>query len=224
MSRKMLITLIVVMVLVLLGLIIVQTKMIKTASDIREEQFNTLIKNALANVSFRLNQYEENVARQSASHNRLPNINSPGGDLFPRGNGEGNLVQYGIRGMSYSDENGTVSSYEEMFQFNIQDTTGVNDTDSLPNDFSGINQLLQFGSEQRRQRRDQFLNNMDWINYKIFLEERPIRERIDSAYLNNILAVTIAETGIGLDYKYAIKNANLGKEKIILGMAKYFLA
>ena len=42
----MLITLIVLMVFVLTGLILVQTKMIKTASDIREEQFNQLVKNA----------------------------------------------------------------------------------------------------------------------------------------------------------------------------------
>ena len=47
----MLITLIVVMVFVLSGLILVQTKMIKTASDIREEQFKQLVRNVLLRVA-----------------------------------------------------------------------------------------------------------------------------------------------------------------------------
>jgi len=51
MSRKMLITLIVVMVLVLSGLIFVQTKLIKTASDIREFQVKQLVKNAQQRVA-----------------------------------------------------------------------------------------------------------------------------------------------------------------------------
>ena len=58
MSRKMLITLIVLMVFVLTGLILVQTKMIKTASDIREEQFNQLVKNALVRIAGQLDNYE----------------------------------------------------------------------------------------------------------------------------------------------------------------------
>ncbi len=216
MSRKMLITLIVIMILVLSGLIIVQTKMIKTAFDIREEQFNTLIKNALASVAYRLNQYEENDARRSAMLNRLPRAKSPVGNLFPRSSGEGGSVQFGLR---YSNDGG-ISSYEESFQLNFQDTIDLSDDDTLADDVSGINELLQLGMDQKNQR-EQFLNDMEWSNYKFYLEERPIKERIDSLYLNNVLAEAIKETGVGLDYKYAVKNANLGKEKIILGSSDY---
>ena len=54
----MLITLIVLMVFVSTGLILVQSKMIKTASDIREEQFNQLVKNALVRIAGQLDNYE----------------------------------------------------------------------------------------------------------------------------------------------------------------------
>ncbi len=217
MSRKMLITLIVVMVFVLSGLIIVQTKMIKTASDIREEQFNTLIKNALANVSYRLNQDEEREARNSALQNRLSNASSAIGNIFPRNDGGVSSIQYGL---SYSDD-GVVSYYQDEFQLNFQDTTNLNNTDSIINDLAGIDGLLKFGREQDKWREQQYLTNLNWATYKMLLEERPIKERIDSAFLKNVLAITMAETGIGLDYKYAVKNSNLGKDRIIFGDANY---
>ena len=72
MSRKTLISLIVLLVFVLTGLILIQTKMIKTASDIREEQFNQLVRNVLYDVSILLDQFEQNEARNSARLNRLP--------------------------------------------------------------------------------------------------------------------------------------------------------
>ncbi len=62
MSRKMLITLIVVMAAVLSGLIFVQANMIMSASDIREEQFNRSVENVLLFVSAQLNQFEERVS------------------------------------------------------------------------------------------------------------------------------------------------------------------
>ena len=71
MSRKMLITLIVLMILVLSGLILVQTKMIKTASDIREEQFNQLVRNALQYVAARLDLQEQTEARTIAMSSRI---------------------------------------------------------------------------------------------------------------------------------------------------------
>jgi two-component system phosphate regulon sensor histidine kinase PhoR len=76
--------------------------------------------------------------------------------------------------------------------------------------------------KDQEQRRRQWLNDINWYqNYKIFLEERPIRERIDSIFLNDVLAFAFGESGIELDYKYAIKNSNLGKDKMIMGDADF---
>jgi len=86
MSRKMLITLIVLLVFVLSGLILVQTKMIKTASDIREEQFNQRVRNVLYDISAFLDQNEANIARNSARSNQLPGpgLSSEKFNIFPK--------------------------------------------------------------------------------------------------------------------------------------------
>src|SRR5665811_1907467 len=93
MSRKMLLTLIFLMALVLSGLILVQTHLIKTASDIREEQFNKSVRNALARVALQLDYYEQKEARDIqreaqilAQLGQIRGINPPSENfsLFPR--------------------------------------------------------------------------------------------------------------------------------------------
>jgi two-component system, OmpR family, phosphate regulon sensor histidine kinase PhoR len=70
MSRKMLVTLIVLMALVLSGLILIQTNLIKTASDIREEQFDQMVSSGLKRVVELLELYEEKLARESVRMDR----------------------------------------------------------------------------------------------------------------------------------------------------------
>jgi two-component system phosphate regulon sensor histidine kinase PhoR len=184
MSRKMLITLIVLMVFVLSGLILVQTKMIKTASDIREEQFNQLVRNALLRVAAQLDQYEQIVARNSARSNQLPGsaLSAEKFNVFPKNNIGGGSISFGLR---YS-ENGVLSEYQEEIQFNIQDTSIIQ-MDSTPGqkeNFLGFESLVEFRKEQQR-KRESYLNDINWYrNYKVFLEERPIQERIDSVFLS----------------------------------------
>lgn len=217
----MLITLIVLMVFVLSGLILVQSKMIKTASDIREEQFNQLVRNALLRVAAQLDQYEQIVARNSAMTNQLPGsaLSSGKFNVFPKSSVGGGSISFGLR---YS-ENGVVSSYQEEIQFNLHDTlkTQQSITDSKNENFFGFESLVEFTKEQQR-KRESFLNDINWYrNYKVFLEERPIHERIDSIFLKEVLALALSETGINLEYKFAIKNSNLGREKMIFGDTDY---
>ncbi len=217
----MLITLIVLMVFVLSGLILVQTKMIKTASEIREEQFNQLVRNALLRVASQLDQYEYVVARNSAMTNQLrgTGLSTDRFNVFPKNSISGGSISFGLR---YSD-NGVVSSYQEEIQFNIPDSSqnqkGATKTQN--ENFLGFESLVEFRKEQQR-KRESFLNDISWYrNYKVFLEERPIRERIDSVFLKEILALALNETGIDLEYKYAVKNSNLGRDKMIFGDADY---
>ncbi len=210
MSRRMLITLIVVMAAVLSGLIFVQASMIKSASDIREEQFNQLVENALLLVSAQLNQYEENEARRSADQKKLPiEPEIPEGfNVFPR-----NTILNRSFSLEIDEQSSSVAVIEE-FSINVQDTSEkYTALDSL-----AMSQMFQI---QQNRRREQWLRNMDWRNYKILLEGRPIEERIDSVFLDNILKAAIAETRIDLEFKYAVKNANLGREKIIFGNSDY---
>jgi two-component system phosphate regulon sensor histidine kinase PhoR len=217
----MLITLIVLLVFVLTSLILVQTKMIKTASDIREEQFNQRVRNVLYDVSTLLDQNEQNIARNSARSNQLPGsgLSSERFNIFP--NNTKSSVSLSIS--SQYTQNGILREYQEEIQFSIPDSASTNqDGMQLQKGvLLGIESLVEYRKEQE-QRRRQYLNDMNWYqNYKIFLEERPIRERIDSVILNEVLAFAFGESGIDLDYKYAIKNSNLGKDKIVMGDADY---
>lgn len=219
MSRKTLISLIVLLVFVLSGLILVQTKMIKTASDIREEQFNQIVRNVLYDVSALLDQNEQNIARNSARLNRLPGAALSGKfNIFPNNSKSGG----GTLSISsqYSD-NGVYSEYREEIQLSIPDTSisQLSGEQMQQGILLGIESLVEYRNQEQRRRR--YLNDVNWYNYKVFLEERPIRERIDSIFLNDVLAIAFNESGIELDYKYAVKNSNLGKDKMILGNADY---
>ncbi len=212
MSRKMLITLIVVMAAVLSGLIFVQTTMIKSASDIKEQQFNQLVENALFLVSAQLNQYEERVAISNAQQAKPPvNLEMPDDlNVFPRKNNFRSSISFGI-----SVTDGTSSRFfEEQIIVGQNDTTGsLSYADSL-----AFNQLFL---RQQKLRRESWMRNDSWKLHKIYLEDRPIEERVDSTVLDNLLKSTIAETGITLDFKYAIKNSNLGRKSIVLGNKDY---
>lgn len=199
------------MAVVLSGLILVQTTMIKSASDIREEQFNQLVINALANVARQLEIDEQRLARFSAQTGKLPGENAPSSEfnVFPRNRTIRKSLSFG---QSISP-GGAISFYSEEIQTEYQDTS------TLMTQKGGIDKLMMNMEQQRR--REQWLRNSDWQNYKIFLEDRPIEERIDSVWLDQILANAITHTGIDLEYKYAIKNSNLGREQIIFGNSDY---
>lgn len=217
MSRKMLITLIVLMAIVLSGLILVQTTMIKSASDIREEQFNQLVQNALIRVAMQLDLEEQNLARRSARQRQLP-FNSPSSDfdIFPNNSSTRSSLKLGF---SYSEKDG-ISTFEEDFQFEFQDTvSGI--SGEISRSTFGLNSLNDFHFSQQK-RREQYLRDRSWYdNYKVILEGRPIEERIDSAFLDQFLLRAMAENGIDLEFKYAIKNSNLGRDTIIFGDKDY---
>ncbi|MCF6356852.1 MAG: HAMP domain-containing histidine kinase [Draconibacterium sp.] len=212
MSRKMLITLIVVMAAVLSGLIFVQANMIKSASDIREEQFNRSVKNVLLFVSTQLNLYEEREARENARLQKLPiKTEIPESfNTFPRNNNIQSSLSFGVS---------IINKASNRF---IQDGYKIEIKDSL-NNISATDSLViaQLFIREQQRRRELWIRNDSWKTHKILLEGRPVKERIDSTFLDNLLKAAIAETGIGINFKYAIKNANLGKEKIVFGNHDY---
>ncbi|NQU51879.1 MAG: HAMP domain-containing histidine kinase [Bacteroidetes bacterium] len=212
MSRKMLITLIVVMAAVLSGLIFVQTTMIKSASDIREEQFNRSVKNALLFVSAQLNQYEELEARSNAILQKLPlQPEMPQVfNTFPRKNPGASSLRFGITVIDQKSK----SFIKEEINIDFQDSVGA----SISPDSSSIATLFEI---QQKRRRENFQRNDSWKTHKILLEDRLIQKRIDSTFLDQILKSAIKDSEIEIEFKYAIKNANLGREKIVFGNTDY---
>jgi len=212
MSRKMLISLIVLMAIVLSGLILVQTSMIKSASDIREEQFDQLVMNALDYVADQLELDEQRLARRSADMGEMPGMekkNDAFSSVFPRGNSGGGAGQLSFM-LSYS---GGSVKYREELHVSLDTIQQTSTLKTMPS-------LMEQSMEQE-ERRKRWLSNTDWKSYKIQLEDWPIEKRIDSTRLELFLEHAIGGSEIDLEYKYAITNSTLGRESIIMGDKNY---
>src|SRR5690554_2572966 len=216
MSRRMLVTLIVLMALVLSGLILTQINLIKSASDIREEQFDQMVSSGLKRVVDLLELHEERIARESVRLGRLPGAKPQPGNvnIFPR-QGSGQVT--GSFRFRYS-ENNMYGNFEEEFQVIIIDSLQAGR--NHPSDATSFDKLHEFNLEQER-RRENWLKDVGWRNYEILLEGRPIEERIDSAFLADGMETIFEGLGIDLEYKYAVKSANLGQDMLILGSNDY---
>ncbi len=216
MSRKMLVTLIVLMALVLSGLILIQTNLIKTASDIREEQFDQVVSSGLKRLVEYLELEEEKLARESVRLGRLPEPTNPGNlNIFPR---QGSGAISGSFRFRYSEKN-MYGNFQEEYEVIFVDSMQA--LHNHPSNFTSFEKLHEFNLEQER-RREKWLNDIDWRNYEIlYLEGRPLRERIDSAFLVDEMAAIFEGFGIDLEYKYAVRSANQGQDSFILGSPDY---
>ena len=218
----MLLTLILLMAVVLAGLIIVQTHLIKTVSDIREEQFDQLVKGELKKVVDHLERYEQRLARRSAREGSLPAGNRASGniDVFP-GQGSGTAsINFKF---SFSERN-IFGSYQEDLQIEFDESADEKEKSRLPgtdlNSYSTFDQIHEYNLDLER-KRETWLKDMNWSNYKILLEGRLLEERIDSAFMEQALKNTFQEAGINLDYKYAVRSSNQGKDKLVFGSPGY---
>ena len=211
MSRKMLITLIVLMAVVLSGLMLVQASMIKSASDIREEQFDKQVKNALAQVARQIEADEEYEARRLVAEGRIPGADNYKNGISPVFPGNGGFLNF----QAVYSKNTIYGKASEQ-----NSSVGKDSTQQLTPIVS-IEELLISNREQQR-RREQYLRDGRWKNVEImFLEDRPIEERIDTTRLTELLTQAMAQTEIELKYKHAVTNATLGKEKVLVGDVDY---
>jgi len=216
MSKKMLVTLIVVMALVLAGLILVQTNSITVASKIKEEQFDQTVRHVLSQVVRKLEEHERVelleeelylAHQQGASNMEIPSF----GNLIPRGLKDPNFTL----SFSYSRNS---QSFQQQLEFQFTDTLVNLDqtTRGMPGDFpSAFDKLHDYNLQQQEllQRR---LNDNAQLLQKFFFRSRPIEERIDNELLNNTLKEEFKLQGINLDYRYAVKSFR-GEEKTIAG-------
>jgi two-component system phosphate regulon sensor histidine kinase PhoR len=215
MSRKMLVTLIVLMALVLSGLILIQTRLIKSASDIREEQFDQLVTNALKKVVDQLEYHERRVAINTAEHGILPEPKNVPENLntFPRNQSS---LRFELR---YSDQS-VFGSYSGEVRIEITDSLNSSVGSIFQGNGSVLERIHNFNQSMER-KREQWLKNLDWTKHKIFLEDRDLQERIDSVYLEQVLAAEFQQSGIDLEYKYAIRSAHEGQDKFLFGSPDY---
>lgn len=223
MSRKVILTLIVLMALVMTSLILVQINSIYQALGIKEEQFDASVKSALNQVVLRLEMEESNLSKEYERQLFTPRNN----DVFPRnsfGPGTGNQQSLQLS-LQYKQRVGSNSYSEELIidygdpRAQVQNERGR--PDDFPNAFDIIDGQEGYVRKQYEDQREQRIKWLTVIEYAIFFSRMDIQDRIDAQRLERLIKTELKNSGIALDFKYAVKTFQRGEERDIIGGKTY---
>jgi len=187
-------------------LIIVQTRIINNASQIKEEQFGQIIKNCLIRVASRLEDEEFNQFLIS--------------DQIYQSSLQVGSIQTGLGKMIQEQPDLTVNlTLDPSGKVVVQ--ASVHQSDTMIN---LSNKKLDQLNDQQQQFYQSF-NNSDAINrsrqYRLMLANKPIEQRVDEEHLKTLLHEEFVANGIGLDYEYVVKSYHQGIEKIVIRSENY---
>jgi two-component system, OmpR family, phosphate regulon sensor histidine kinase PhoR len=217
MGKRMIYFLIIVMSVVVTLLIIVQTRIINNASEIKEEQFGQLVKRCLIRVASRL---EEEEIKQFILSEQFAPPQVP--DNFNQQDaGKINQKQINFSVNFTQDPSGKVSAHTSFHQSDTTIDLSQNNDFQDPNVFKKLDEL----NELEQQRFLESFNNRDAYNrslqYQLMLANKPIEQRINYQLLSTLLHQEFINNGIDLDYEFAVKSYNQGVEKIVLSSENY---
>ena len=223
MSRRVILTLIVIMALVMTSLILVQTNSILKALEIKEEQFNSQVKSALTTVVYQLEMDEASSLVDLAKGFSTPRNNG----VFP-GNIQQSIsgslsLQKKILSYQYSQQaSGAVHSEELVIDFgNVEDEKIQSERGKpgeFPNAFDIIHESDGFARRQYEARLDQRAKLFALQTQASILSQLPIEDRIgDLSTLGRSIKGELKRQGIDLDFRIAIKTFPKGKEQLVFG-------
>ncbi len=225
MNRKVIVTLIVFMVLVMTSLILVQTNSLKKAFEIREEQFDQTVTRVLKRVIERLESDETlrilTGATQSAKKQ---------GGFFPNIGGSGdNLIRPQSQDVSISfrfsqRSSSSVYGSEELIQYSgsmkIESTERGHPGD-FPNAFDLMHEQDNYIAQQFEQRMQDQADYFRIAQNRRLMSQLPLKERISQQQLERLLRAEFRNGNIDLDFKYAVKTYPQGSEQMIFGSKTY---
>lgn len=227
MSKKIIISLIVLMALVMTSLILVQSNSIKKAFDIREEQFDQTVARVLRRVIDRLEREETTQILSSAY--QTP---QSGNSLFPNSGRKGKLVPNTKKqgevtiSMSFSQYGSSSTFYNEDLKFSYSDSVGDLDNErgrpgEFPSAFDMFHDYDSYFLQQYERKLDERAEYYRIIQNQIILSQLPLGERINKQILEQALRMELKGNGIDLDFKYAVKSYPLGEEQFVFGDKNY---
>jgi two-component system phosphate regulon sensor histidine kinase PhoR len=211
------------MVLVMTGLIIVQTNSILKALEIKEEQFNASVKNALNAVVNRLemeeaqelNAYDKSLFFQHYKSGLSSSPLSGEGRYSPK---ELQLsLQYSIQtsGNSYAEESAVIEFGLQQTDNNERGRPG-----DYPNAFDRFHEYDSFVSRQYEDRLNEKARMLALTQFALIQSRQPIEDRIP-ATLGRYIKAELKKQGITLDSKFAVKSFSRGEEHFVLGDKNY---
>ena len=216
MGKKKIYGLIIGMSIVLTLLIVVQMNIINKAAKIREDQFGQLVKRCLMRVSTRLEEEETKqffALEQQRAQQQLE-----------------------LKAGQIPDNRGIISQKQINFSINMsQDASGkvkahasYNETDTIIKTPIQDPALFKMLAEMNNWEQEKFYQSFDNrsaftrnLQYQLALANRPIEQRINQAFLSQLIEYEFRTNGIDLDYEYVVKSYNQGEEKVIINSPNY---
>lgn len=227
MNRRVIITLIVLMILVMTSLILVQTSSILQALEIKEEQFNAAVNSALSKVAYQLEMEEASALAEFAKDISIPK----GNGIFPSNNqqsisGTLNLKSTKLS-FQYSQQTaGIIHSEELTVDYDGKNASGTQNERGRPGDYPNAFDIFHesdgFASQQYEERMDMRARMLLLQSRATLLSQLPIEDRInDLSTLGRLIKSELKRQGINLDFRLALKSFPAGEERFIYGDKNY---
>ena len=200
MSKKVIVTLIVIMGLVMTCLILVQTNSLMKAFDIREEQFDQKIDHTLRNVITKL----ENDEMRGFTESRGAGNNS----IFPQG---------GQQSITLHQQQTEITSNSLNISESLLSIVIAED----PDPFNAINDQQNYMSQRYEQQTKERTEYARASLYQAAMSNLPLKDRIERQRLEQYLRTEFTNSNIDLDFYYAIKSYSGGQEQFVFGSPDY---
>lgn len=233
MSRRVIISLIVLMAIVMSSLILVQTNSIQKAFRIKEEQFDQTVHRAIRQVAQRLELEETSLLvlqnRQSSYNNSFfPNSNHQH-NVFP-GNSQttprNNQADVNIS-FRFSQRK-TTKTYSEELSISYNDSASLFNNErgrpgDFPSAFDEIHDHDDYILQQYEMRKNVQANLFRISQNKLIMSQLPINERVEQRMIERALKDEFKNSNINLNYRYGIFTAPLGNERKVFGSSDFNL-
>jgi len=220
MSKRVILILIVLMVLVITSLIFVQAISIKNALEIKEEQFNIAAKSALIAVSNRLEMEESSMLAEYDKKNSSQRNSG----IFP-GNSQRSISSAITKFSFHSPQaSGSIYTQELSVDYGGPKSEGQNERGrpgDSPNAFDVIHEYDGLLRQQYEDRLNQRARLLELTQIAFIRSALPIEDRIDVNTLGPAIKSELKRQGINLDFRYAVKTFPQGKERTIYGDKNY---
>lgn len=217
------------MALVMTSLILVQTNSIKKALEVKEEQFDQSVRRILKQVIDKLEEeemsqiainstYSGSISQLYASNSRGLNNNS--NSFIDRNKPQNDInlsFQFSQRSTSIYNING--STFYSDTSIYIQGERGS--PGEFPSAFDVFHDYDSYILEQERQAPDIQMDRYLVYQSQLAFSQLPLEERINQTFLERTLNSEFSNSGIDLDYKYAVKSYPQGEEYQVYGDDDY---
>ena len=230
MSRKIILSLIILMALVMVSLILVQTNSIQKAMEIKREQFDQAANSAILRLIARMEREELAAIRMNSNPFRGSAGNS---NLFPRVQDPSGIVPQSYSraevsvSFQFSERRISGTSFSEELSVSFVDTIGTRRNErgrpgEFPSAFDKLHESTSYWNQQYQKNLEQQISYMEEFNQgKIQVANLPIEQRIDAQNLDRGLRQELRNRGIELEFEYAIKSFSGATERLVLSTKNY---